>query len=222
MWNVSCRGPGTRWCWTKPSSSKTFKPKRLRQFVKSTRLAIGSFGNPAGKPRRGTLESHSRGQPGLLGSWERFRKIFAEPIERDRNKDRLVALGRVVRPFILRRTKKEVLTELPPRTEVIRLAELSDVERKKYDAARVAALSELTAGENEATRTTKTDSRSCLVDQTSSAFLPSETGRCRMGPVFGETRSVHGNCRRASRWRASSIGIQPIRTTPLSGTRSIG
>lgn len=88
--------------------------------------------------------------PGLLGSWERFRKIFAEPIERDRSKDRLVALGRVVRPFILRRTKKEVLTELPPRTEVIRLAELSDAERKKYDAARVAALSELTAGENEA------------------------------------------------------------------------
>ncbi len=86
--------------------------------------------------------------PGLLGSWERFRKQFAEPIERDRSRERLQALGKVVRPFVLRRTKKEVLTELPPRTEVVRIAELSDEERKKYDAARLAALTELTAGEN--------------------------------------------------------------------------
>jgi superfamily II DNA or RNA helicase len=82
--------------------------------------------------------------PGLLGSWDRFRKNFAEPIERHNKRDRLQALGRVVRPFILRRTKKEVLSELPERTEIVRLAELSESERKKYDAARMAALSELT------------------------------------------------------------------------------
>jgi hypothetical protein len=82
--------------------------------------------------------------PGLLGSWERFRKGFAEPIERDRNPDRLMALSRVIRPFILRRTKKEVLKDLPPRQEVVLFAELSEDERRKYDAARMAALSELT------------------------------------------------------------------------------
>lgn len=84
--------------------------------------------------------------PGLLGSWEKFRKNFAEPIERHNSKDRLLALGRVVKPFILRRTKKEVLSELPERTEVVRLAEFSELERKKYDAARLAALTELTQG----------------------------------------------------------------------------
>ncbi|MEI2755211.1 MAG: DEAD/DEAH box helicase [Chitinophagaceae bacterium] len=90
--------------------------------------------------------------PGLLGSWERFRKQFAEPIEKDRDVERLKALSRVVRPFILRRTKKEVLTELPPRMEIVRIAEFSDAERKKYDAARMAALSELSSndkGEND-------------------------------------------------------------------------
>ncbi len=86
--------------------------------------------------------------PGLLGSWERFRKQFAEPIERDRDRDRLDALGRLVRPFILRRTKREVLQELPPRNEIVQYAELSENERKKYDAARMAALSDLTAGTN--------------------------------------------------------------------------
>ena len=84
--------------------------------------------------------------PGLLGSWERFRKQFAEPIERDHDRDRLQSLSRVVQPFILRRTKKEVLTELPPRTEILRTAELSPAERNKYDAARIAALSELSGG----------------------------------------------------------------------------
>jgi SNF2 family DNA or RNA helicase len=84
--------------------------------------------------------------PGLLGSWDKFRKNFAEPIERHHSKDRLQALGRVVKPFILRRTKKEVLSELPERTEIVRLAEFSETERKKYDAARLAALTELTQG----------------------------------------------------------------------------
>lgn len=71
---------------------------------------------------------------------------FAEPIERDHDRDRLQSLSRVVQPFILRRTKKEVLTELPPRTEILRTAELSPAERNKYDAARIAALSELSGG----------------------------------------------------------------------------
>ncbi len=90
--------------------------------------------------------------PGLLGSWERFRKRFAEQIERDQDKERLEALSHVVRPFILRRTKSDVLTELPSRTEVVLSVELSPAERKKYDAARLAALADLTApkeGDNE-------------------------------------------------------------------------
>ena len=90
--------------------------------------------------------------PGLLGSWDRFRQRFGEPIERDKNRERLKALSHVVRPFILRRTKQEVLRELPPRTEVVLTAELSPAERKRYDAARLAALDELTSkktGDNE-------------------------------------------------------------------------
>jgi len=83
--------------------------------------------------------------PGLLGSWERFRKRFAEGIERDKDEERLHALSRMVRPFILRRTKSEVLKELPPRTEVVLSVELSPAERKRYDAARFAALADLTA-----------------------------------------------------------------------------
>lgn len=88
--------------------------------------------------------------PGLLGSWERFRSRFGEPIERGKDHERLKALSHVVRPFILRRTKGEVLTELPPRTEILLTAELSPAERKHYDAARLAALADLTASNKDA------------------------------------------------------------------------
>lgn len=82
--------------------------------------------------------------PGLLGSWQRFRTRFAEPIERHNDPERRESLARLVRPFVLRRTKAKVLKELPPRTEITLRAELSDAERKLYEEARLAALAELT------------------------------------------------------------------------------
>jgi superfamily II DNA or RNA helicase len=81
--------------------------------------------------------------PGLLGSWERFRNRFADPIERHKDDERRQSLAQLVRPFILRRTKDKVLQELPPRTEITLQAELSKAERKRYEDARIAALAEL-------------------------------------------------------------------------------
>jgi superfamily II DNA or RNA helicase len=46
------------------------------------------------------------------------------------------ALGRVLRPFLLRRTKEQVLTELPPKTEIVVTCRLEDVERRRYDELR--------------------------------------------------------------------------------------
>ncbi|MEO1616172.1 MAG: DEAD/DEAH box helicase [Planctomycetota bacterium] len=87
--------------------------------------------------------------PGLLGSWDRFRTRFADPIERHKDAERRISLSRLVRPFILRRTKENVLKELPPRTEITLQAHLSEEERERYDDARVAALAELSGGGNE-------------------------------------------------------------------------
>ncbi len=81
--------------------------------------------------------------PGLLGSWERFRTRFAEPIERQKDDERRESLAQLVRPFILRRTKSTVLTELPPRTEVTLYAELSKAEQGRYEDARISAIAEL-------------------------------------------------------------------------------
>jgi superfamily II DNA or RNA helicase len=81
--------------------------------------------------------------PGLLGSWEQFAARFAGPIERDRSASRRAALARILRPFILRRTKGDVLKELPARTEVRLDVVLSKAERALYEKARLEAIARL-------------------------------------------------------------------------------
>ncbi len=87
--------------------------------------------------------------PGFLGSWDRFRNRFADPIERHRDPKQRESLARLVRPFILRRTKDKVLKELPARTEITLHAELSPFERKLYEDVRVAAIAELSGESTE-------------------------------------------------------------------------
>ena len=73
--------------------------------------------------------------PGLLGGWEAFRFRFAEPIEAGLSEP-LEQLKRLVLPFVLRRTKGEVLTELPPRTDVRVDVDLFPDELALYTALR--------------------------------------------------------------------------------------
>ena len=81
--------------------------------------------------------------PGLLGTWTQFRERFAVPIERDQSAVHRAALGRLLRPFMLRRTKETVLPELPPLIEVVRSVCLSAAERELYETARLAATNAL-------------------------------------------------------------------------------
>ncbi len=81
---------------------------------------------------------------GLLAGRQAFRERFAEPI---RAGDRGAAerLRARIRPFLLRRLKREVATELPPRTEVVLRCDLSDPERAAYDTVRAATRTDLLA-----------------------------------------------------------------------------
>ena len=78
--------------------------------------------------------------PGLLGSAEHFTRAFALPIERDQNRASLHRLKRVLKPFLLRRTRQEVLEELPSLTEIIHEVTLSSDERAFYELLRRRAL----------------------------------------------------------------------------------
>jgi len=80
--------------------------------------------------------------PGIFGGWEHFRTRYASPIEKDNDQDRREALRQRLQPFVLRRTKGEVLRDLPPRTESNLYVELSPEERKRYDQVRLSTIAE--------------------------------------------------------------------------------
>ncbi len=88
--------------------------------------------------------------PGLLGSLDSFNQRFANPIERDQDDSASDALRRLIRPFILRRTKDQVLKELPSRTEITLPVELSKAEMAFYEALRREAITKLSDSEAEA------------------------------------------------------------------------
>jgi superfamily II DNA or RNA helicase len=81
--------------------------------------------------------------PALFGSWGAFRRRYAAPIEKVADPEARRALGNVIRPFLLRRTKAEVEPDLPPRTDVRVPVVLSNAEWQLYGDARLAALSDL-------------------------------------------------------------------------------
>lgn len=81
--------------------------------------------------------------PGVFGGWEQFRKRFAAPIEKDNDEDRRMALRERIQPFVLRRTKQEVLKDLPPRTETNLYIDLTPEEREVYNRVRLSAVGEL-------------------------------------------------------------------------------
>ncbi|MBU1109944.1 MAG: DEAD/DEAH box helicase [Candidatus Riflebacteria bacterium] len=86
--------------------------------------------------------------PGLLGSIDSFNTRFANPIQGE--KDKLVQrqLKRLLQPFVLRRTKSQVLQDLPPRTEIVLHVELSKDESALYESMRRRAVAKI--GDSEA------------------------------------------------------------------------
>ena len=74
--------------------------------------------------------------PGLLGSAEQFKKKFIQPIEADHDKERQYQLRRLIAPFLLRRTKSEVIEELPAKNEIQLPIELSPEEMTMYEVRR--------------------------------------------------------------------------------------
>ncbi|MDT3713018.1 DEAD/DEAH box helicase [Pseudomonas soli] len=76
--------------------------------------------------------------PGWLGDSKRFTQEYRTPIERHGDAERMAHLASRIRPFLLRRTKEQVATELPAKTEMIHWVELSDAQRDTYEALRVA------------------------------------------------------------------------------------
>ena len=83
--------------------------------------------------------------PGFLYSYSRFREQFELPALREDDREALERLRRLCAPFILRRLKKDVLRELPPKNETVLYTEMTAEQRKLYTATAMSAKKELAA-----------------------------------------------------------------------------
>jgi len=76
--------------------------------------------------------------PGFLNDLKRFQQLFRKPIENDADGERQKQLNQRIAPFLLRRTKDEVLEDLPDKTEIISTITLQGEQRDLYEAVRLA------------------------------------------------------------------------------------
>ncbi|MCA5004221.1 DEAD/DEAH box helicase [Sphingobacterium bovistauri] len=74
--------------------------------------------------------------PGLLGSYSFFQKEFVIPIEKKKDENTARRLQAIIKPFVLRRTKSQVATELPPKTEQIVYCEMNEAQAEIYESTK--------------------------------------------------------------------------------------
>ncbi len=71
--------------------------------------------------------------PGLLGNQHFFQNEFVVPIEKKKDDEKARRLQALIKPFVLRRTKTQVATELPPKTEQLFYCQMSEEQSEYYE-----------------------------------------------------------------------------------------
>lgn len=114
----------------KNPNSKRYKSVRL---LKATyRLAL--TGTPIENNTFDLYAQMNFLNPGLLGSMSHFKTEFSDAIDKAKNQETSQLLHEIIHPFLLRRTKQQVATDLPEKIENIIYCEMGNSQRKVYDA----------------------------------------------------------------------------------------
>ncbi|MCP4117733.1 MAG: DEAD/DEAH box helicase [Desulfobacteraceae bacterium] len=128
---------------------KNMKTKRSQAAMKlNARFRMITTGTPVENHLEELWTLFNFLNPGLLGTNRHFKETFALPIERDQDKAASKSLKKLIRPFILRRTKTNVLKELPEKTEVTLQVEMSPDESVLYEAHRLNALKNIESADD--------------------------------------------------------------------------
>jgi len=75
--------------------------------------------------------------PGFLDTLSFFKNFYQNPIEKEHSFERQNLLNKRVKPFMIRRTKEKVASELPEKSEIIKYTQLESKQSKLYESIRV-------------------------------------------------------------------------------------
>ena len=74
--------------------------------------------------------------PGLLGNQSYFKSEFQKPIEKKQDDEKTQKLNTIIKPFILRRNKSQVATELPEKIENIQYCTMTTMQEDHYETSK--------------------------------------------------------------------------------------
>lgn len=111
-------------------NSTTQNAKCIKELKADTRYAL--TGTPIENSLAELWSIFDYIMPGYLFSYKKFKTIYETPIVRDNDKKALNKLKMLIEPFVLRRTKKEVLTELPEKTITVLNNQMKEEQEKIY------------------------------------------------------------------------------------------
>ncbi len=122
-------------------NSNTQNSKSIKQINAKTRFAL--TGTPIENSLSELWSIFDFIMPGYLFSYRKFKENYEMPIIKEENSELMAKLRMLIEPFILRRTKKQVLTELPDKTVTILNNEMEEEQEKVYLSYLADAKSEL-------------------------------------------------------------------------------
>lgn len=111
-------------------NSNTQNAKAIKKIKADTRYAL--TGTPIENSLAELWSIFDFIMPGYLFTYKKFKNMFEMPIVRDNNERTMAKLKMLIEPFVLRRTKKEVLTELPEKTITVLNNEMGEEQRNIY------------------------------------------------------------------------------------------
>lgn len=122
-------------------NNNTKNAKAIKQLKSDTRFAL--TGTPIENSLAELWSIFDFIMPGYLFSYKSFKSMYEMSIVKDEDKEAMNKLKMLIEPFTLRRTKKEVLTELPEKTITVLNNEMEEEQRKIYLSYLVQAKQEL-------------------------------------------------------------------------------
>ena len=111
-------------------NSNTQNAKAIKKILADTRYAL--TGTPIENSLAELWSIFDYIMPGYLFSYKKFKSLYEIPIVKDRDMKAMEKLKMLIEPFVLRRTKTEVLTELPEKTVTILNSEMEEEQKNIY------------------------------------------------------------------------------------------
>ena len=111
-------------------NSNTQNAKTIKQLKSETRYAL--TGTPIENSLAELWSIFDFIMPGYLFTYKKFKALYEMPIVKEENQSIMKKLKMLIAPFVLRRNKKEVLTELPEKTITIMNNEMGEEQKNIY------------------------------------------------------------------------------------------